>query len=100
MCIRDRDMGARLLPKGSDWWRRCRLDAPLEFSDWFRELSLREFRVSWRCMVADRFLLVFYCVLGAAQALQLCLLDLASSFGFEVCRGWRAHGSETFKSRR
>ena len=42
------DMGARLLPKGSDWWRRC-LDPfvfVLEPSDWFSELSLREFKVS------------------------------------------------------
>jgi hypothetical protein len=42
------DMGAKLEPKGSDWWRRC-LDPPvpvLEPSDWFSELSLREFKVS------------------------------------------------------
>ena len=42
------DMGAKELPNGSDWWRRC-LDPPvpvLEPSDWFSELSLREFKVS------------------------------------------------------
>ena len=52
------DMGANELPKGSDWWRRCLLDAPLEFSDWFRLLSLRELSVSWRCIVADWVLMV------------------------------------------
>ena len=49
------DMGANELPKGSDWWRRC-LDPPvpvLEPSDWFRDESLRELSVSWRCIVAD-----------------------------------------------
>ena len=48
------DMGARLLPKGSDWCLLC-LDPPvpvLEPSDWFSELSLRELSVSWRCIVA------------------------------------------------
>jgi len=74
------DMGARLLPKGSDWWRRCLLDAPLEPSDWFRLLSLRELSVSWRCMVAAWFLLVFYCVLGAA----LRVAALPARFGFQL----------------
>ena len=48
------DMGANELPNGSDWWRARALDPPvpvLEPSDWFSELSLRELRVSWRCIV-------------------------------------------------
>ena len=76
------DMGARLLPKGSDWWRRC-LDPfvfVLEPSDWFRELSLREFKVSWRCIVADWVSTGF---LEAAAA-------LLARFGFDVCCWVRA----------